>query len=86
MTNYRCAAAHPEDPTPCNGPHDAVRVLGANGSYADGCEHHGARMLASVEGARAVDGSVPAASARVAMASGIIRPFPWVDGPRTEPD
>jgi hypothetical protein len=44
MTSIRCKAAHPEDPTTCTGPHDAVTLLDAHGSAVTGCEHHGARQ------------------------------------------
>ena len=47
----RCPAAHHDDPTPCDGP-PVVTVLDATGAGADGCEHHGARLLASLEGGR----------------------------------
>ena len=83
----RCAAAHPDDPTPCNGPHDAVRIIDPQGSKTTGCEHHGARLLASLDdGARAVEGSAPAAGARVTLAADTIRPYCWYESaPRTEP-
>lgn len=86
MPDTRCAAAHPDDPTPCNGPHDAVRVLDPDGGSADGCEHHGARMLASIEGGRIVPGSVDGAATRAFAAADSIRPFCWYESaPRTEP-
>jgi hypothetical protein len=83
----RCAAAHPEDPTPCVGPHDAVLVLDRHGAGADGCEHHGARLLASLDGGRiyALPDAPRGAAIRVFTAADGIRPFCWVDGPRTEP-
>ncbi|GAA2476687.1 hypothetical protein GCM10010406_11060 [Streptomyces thermolineatus] len=86
VVERRCAAAHPEDPTGCIGPHDAVTVLDRHGARATGCEHHGARLLASLDGARVVSGPhAPGAALRVHRAAGTIRPFPWADGPRTEP-
>ncbi|WP_406125812.1 hypothetical protein OHQ89_28305 [Streptomyces canus] len=82
----RCPAAHPEDPTPCVGP-VSVRVLDAAGAVADGCEHHGARMLASL--ARGSVYALPEApdgvAIRVFKAADGIRPFCWIDGPRTTP-
>ncbi len=82
----RCPAAHPEDPTPCGGP-VAVTVLDAFNAGADGCEHHGARLLASLAGGRvyALPDAPSGAATRVSKAAAGIRPFCWVDGPRTEP-
>lgn len=82
----RCQAAHPEDPTPCVGPHDAVTILDRDGGTATGCEWHGARLLASMEGARVEPGSIVGAATRVHTAADGIRPFPWYENaPRTEP-
>ncbi|MDX5526166.1 hypothetical protein PV677_36465 [Streptomyces sp. DE06-01C] len=82
----RCTAAHIEDPTPCQGPHDAVTILDGTGNVATGCEHHGARMLASIDDARIEPGSVVGAATRAFAASRTIRPFCWYeDAPRTEP-
>ena len=46
----RCAAARPDDPTPCDGP-EVVTVRDAQGTWTDGCEHHAAH-LASLENSR----------------------------------
>ncbi|MFE5033565.1 hypothetical protein [Streptomyces sp. NPDC056683] len=83
----RCPAAHPDDPTPCVGP-IVVTVLDAHNAGADGCEHHGARLLASLDRARVYAlPDAPAGSAiRVFTAADTLRPFCWVDGPRTRPD
>ncbi|MFE3381329.1 hypothetical protein [Streptomyces anulatus] len=82
----RCAAAHIDDPTPCHGPHDAVTILDGTGNADTGCEHHGARMLASIDGARIEPGSVVGAATRAFAASQAIRPFCWYEtAPRTEP-
>ncbi|MGW1027809.1 hypothetical protein ACWD4J_29660 [Streptomyces sp. NPDC002577] len=82
----RCPAAHPDDPTPCGGP-VAVAVLDAFNAGADGCEHHAARLLASLDGGRvyALPDALAGAALRVFRAAGSIRPFCWSDGPRTEP-
>lgn len=80
----RCPAAHHDDPTPCDGP-PVVTVLDAHHTGADGCEHHATRLLASLEGGR-VHGLPDApvgAAIRVFKAADGIRPFAWVDGPRT---
>ncbi|UUN27789.1 hypothetical protein [Streptomyces sp. FIT100] len=82
----RCPAAHPEDPTPCGGP-VVVTVLDRTNAGADGCEHHAARLLASLEGGRvyALPDAPAGAAIRVFTAAGTIRPFCWYeDAPRTE--
>jgi hypothetical protein len=87
MTTDRCQAAHPEDPTPCDGP-PVVTVLDARNAGAEGCEHHGARLLASLEGGRvyALPDAPDGTAIRVFKAAQGIRPFAWVtDAPRTEP-
>lgn len=64
MTGARCAAAHPDDPTACEGPLDAVEVRDRHMSRAGeaqtlgslGCVHHAARMLASLDGGRVYPG------------------------------
>ncbi|SFM01581.1 hypothetical protein [Streptomyces pini] len=85
MTDTRCAAAHPEDPTPCQGPHDAVTVSDRSGGSAEGCEHHAARLLASLEGGHLAPGSVEGAAIRVFETADRTRPYPWLtDAPRTE--
>ncbi|MFC4500645.1 MULTISPECIES: hypothetical protein [Streptomyces] len=83
----RCPAAHAEDPTPCGGP-VVVTVLDARNAGAQGCEHHGARLLASLDGGRVYTlGTSPEGAAiRVFKAAAGIRPFPWLtDAPRTWP-
>lgn len=83
---HRCPAAHVEDPTPCVGPQDAVTILDDRGGAAPGCEHHGARMLASLDGGRVEPGSVVGAATRAFAAADTIRPFCWYEtAPRTEP-
>lgn len=52
----RCPAAHAEDASDCEGPPDAVRVLDAAGDEVTGCVHHGAVLLASLDGARVSPG------------------------------
>lgn len=79
----RCPAAHPEDPTSCGGP-VVVTVVDRDNAGADGCEHHGARLLASLDGGHvyplpdAPDGS----AIRVFKASGTLRPFAWLEAGR----
>lgn len=85
MNELRCPAAHPDDPTPCDGP-TVVMILDARNAGAKGCEHHGARLLASLEGGRAypLPDAPEGAAIRVFKAADSIRPFPWIDGPRTK--
>lgn len=83
----RCPAAHGDDPTPCTGP-PTVTVLDAHNAGADGCEHHAARLLASLDGGRvyALPDAHTDTAARVFKAANSIRPFAWVENaPRTEP-
>ncbi|MCL6667696.1 hypothetical protein [Streptomyces panaciradicis] len=84
--NQRCRAAHAEDPTPCVGP-VVVTVLDAACNGAHGCEHHGARLLASLASGRvyALPDAPSGVALRVFRAAAGLRPFCWVDGPRTEP-
>ena len=78
MTATHCKAAHPDDPTPCVGPLDAVTVLDAHNHGATGCEHHAARLLASLEGGRVYSGSITEGAAiRVFKAAQDIPPFAW---------
>lgn len=76
----RCRAAHPEDPTPCSGP-PTVTVLDAANAGANSCEHHGARLLASLAGGRvyALPDAPDGAAIRVFKAAGALRPFAWRD-------
>ncbi|CAL9666093.1 hypothetical protein SUDANB145_07167 (plasmid) [Streptomyces sp. enrichment culture] len=77
----RCPAAHPEDPTPCGGP-IVVTILDARNAGADGCELHGARLLASLEGGRVypLPDAPDQAAIRVFRSAGTLRPFAWREG------
>ncbi|AGJ59504.1 hypothetical protein F750_7080 (plasmid) [Streptomyces sp. PAMC 26508] len=82
----RRGAAHVDDRTPCIGPRDAVTVLDGAGGVAVGCEHHGARMRTSIDGARVDPGSVVEAATRVLTAEDGLRPFCWYEtAPRSGP-
>jgi hypothetical protein len=48
----RCQAAHPEDPSPCEGPRNAVRVVDQVGEQRYGCVHHAAVALGCIQGVR----------------------------------
>lgn len=79
----RCPAAHSDDPTPCDGPHDAVTILdhplGGHGSEVTACEHHGARLLASLTRGRVHPGSAGDGSAlRVYKTAQELPPFVWM--------
>ncbi|MFD7772435.1 hypothetical protein [Streptomyces sp. NPDC059787] len=80
MTTTRCPAAHIDDPTPCDGP-PAVTVLDRQNAGLDGCEHHGARLLASLEGGRvyALPDAPAGAAIRVFKAAADLPPFMWVE-------
>lgn len=52
----RCAAAHPEDRTLCEGPIDAVKIVDVVGEEVTGCVHHGAVLLASLRDGRVYPG------------------------------
>ena len=82
----RCPAAHLEDPTPCTGV-PVVMVLDSTTAGARGCEHHGARLLASLDGGRvyALPDAPAGTAIRVFKNAAETRPFAWVDGPRSHP-
>ncbi|WP_431985250.1 hypothetical protein [Streptomyces qinglanensis] len=75
-----CPAAHPDDPTPCDGPL-VVTVLDRQQAGADGCAHHGARLLASLDGGRvyALPDAPDGAAIEVFKVAGALRPFPWAE-------
>ncbi|MEV5182895.1 hypothetical protein AB0K88_24355 [Streptomyces werraensis] len=75
----RCPAAYPQDPTPCGGP-TVVTVLDRTGAGANGCEHHGARLLASLEGGRVypLPDAPDGAAIRVFKAAASTLPYAWV--------
>ena len=83
----RCPAAHPEDPTPCDGP-PVVTILDKTNAGAKACEQHGARLLASLDGGRVypLPDAPEGAAIRVFKAADTTHPFPWADGPRTRPE
>jgi hypothetical protein len=78
-TGPRCPAAHPEDPTPCDGP-PVVTILDRSNAGAKGCAHHGARLLASLEGGRvyALPDAPPGSAIAVFKAAADLQPYPWL--------
>lgn len=78
MTADRCPAAHPEDPTGCEGPPDAVRVMGQRGGQVLGCVHHGARLYASLVSPRVYPmPGYEGGALEVARRAQHLSPFPW---------
>ncbi|KES07332.1 hypothetical protein BU52_10020 [Streptomyces toyocaensis] len=79
----RCPAAHREDPTPCDGPL-VVTVRDASHGAASGCEHHGARLLASLNNGRVfpLPDAPEGAALRVFKTAATLRPFAWLEGQR----
>jgi hypothetical protein len=83
----RCAAAHPDDPSPCEGVQQVVRiVVGADEVLA--CIQHGARLYASVDGAEVYpvgppDGPNAEAAREVVREATGMKPFFWMAA--TEP-
>jgi hypothetical protein len=55
-TDDRCAAAHVEDPSDCDGPAAAVRIVDRDNADVLGCPRHGAVTLASIDGGRVYQG------------------------------
>ena len=70
----QCPAAFPTDTSQCEGP-PAVIVLDSANRGVEGCEHHAAQLLASLEGGRvyALPGASAGAAIRVFKASGAVR-------------
>ncbi len=75
--NTRCPAAHPEDPTPCEGPADAVKVIDQHHSEVRGCVHHAARLYASLVGPRVYPVAVESAALEVYYRAQRTEPFAW---------
>ncbi|MGW1498579.1 hypothetical protein ACWCQW_08380 [Streptomyces mirabilis] len=61
----RCPGAHRDDPTSCDGPTVVTVLDDAANAGADGCEHHAARLLASLDGGRV--NALPDAPSRAAI-------------------
>jgi len=78
VTTTRCPAAHPDDPTDCDGP-PAVTVLDRHNAGLTGCEHHGARLLASLDRGRvyALPDAPEGAAIRVFKAAAAMPPYLW---------
>ncbi|MBR7672617.1 hypothetical protein KDA82_06180 [Streptomyces daliensis] len=80
MTTLRCAAAHSEDPSPCEGAHAVVRVVDQHGDEATGCVHHAARMYASLVRPRVYPSPGHGGKAiEVYKRAAALAPFAWVN-------
>jgi hypothetical protein len=75
----RCAAAHSADPDPCIGP-VVVMVTDQEKNGAHACEHHGARILASLDhgSVYGLPGAPMGTAVRVFKAAREIEPFCWL--------
>jgi hypothetical protein len=71
----RCEAAHVEDRRPCEGRSDAVRIIDREGNQAWGCVLHGAKLLASLDNARVIVGTVDGAAIETYQRARDIKPF-----------
>lgn len=71
----RCEAAHKDDLRPCHGRPDDVVVVDAAGARARGCVRHATALLASLDGARVLPGSLPGAATEVHRLAQRRRPF-----------
>lgn len=77
----RCAAAHPDDRRPCEGPPDAVRVVDQFEASVSACVRHGAVLLATLEGGRVYPGSVQGAAIEVYERAQKLRPYEFGPSP-----
>jgi hypothetical protein len=80
----RCAAAHGEDPRPCEGATDAVQIVDQADVAVAACLLHGAVLLASLDRARVYPLSGPEGSAiTVFTRAGTLPPVDFLSGART---
>jgi hypothetical protein len=77
----RCAAAHSDDRSPCEGPGDAVQIVDRTDAQVAGCVRHGAVLLASTASARVYPGSVPGAAIEAHRRAATLRPFQFTTTP-----
>lgn len=78
----RCAAAHPDDASPCEGDPAAVRIVVGTGEVL-ACINHGARLYASVEHAQVhpsggPDGPNREAALEIPRRAMGMKPFFWM--------
>ncbi|TVL89370.1 hypothetical protein CD790_27715 [Streptomyces sp. SAJ15] len=81
VTTTRCRAAHHKDPTPCEGPADVVTILDSRGRETTACVHHGARLLASLDGGRVHPlAALSDHALEVCSRARTLPPYPWEIG------
>jgi NTP pyrophosphatase (non-canonical NTP hydrolase) len=73
----RCPAAHNDDPSECEGPQDAVRIVDQTGAEILACVHHGARLYASLDKPLAHSVTVQGAAREVYTRAQTIPPCAW---------
>jgi hypothetical protein len=79
----RCEAAHVDDPRPCDGPPDAVKIVDRTGAAAAGCLLHAAALLASLDGGWVHQLNGPEGSAiEVFRRAQALPPFDFLTAPR----
>ncbi|WP_380278630.1 hypothetical protein [Kitasatospora purpeofusca] len=74
-----CEAVDLGDPSPCEGPRDAVTVVDRHGHSTKACVPHGIRLHASLTDAHVLPGSVPGADTEVRELSRATSAFAWLD-------
>lgn len=75
VVNERCAAAHTEDPSACEGSPDALRIVDRTGAAVSGCVRHGAVLMASLEGGRVYPATVQGAAIETYERARVLRPY-----------
>lgn len=73
----RCAAAHHDDPRPCEEPRDAV-IIKVGSTDVSACVLHGAAMLASIKGSRVYPGSSDGAAIEAFKRAQTVQPFDFM--------
>jgi hypothetical protein len=76
LPGTRCSAAHPDDPTPCDGP-PVVTVLDRDNAGADGREWHAARLWPTRAAGVPAGLTLPVPDRRV-QGRWRYRPFAWL--------
>lgn len=79
----RCAVAHPDDSSACEGAPDAVVVVDRVGDESAGCVHHAAVALASIRQARVVPAAVPGAAIVAYERARALAPFTFAGSAST---
>lgn len=78
LPTVRCAAAHVEDPSPCEGARAVVRIVDQHGGEATGCVRHAPVMYASLTRARVFPSpGHKGAATEVYIRAQALEPFAW---------